>query len=114
MPCQQLVERIGELLHAFGLEHLDDIVVVDAGRRQINEQLLRLGPALENRVSANLAVIGKRLDGLRRHRVHRVGADQLLDVDHVAIGGVLRRRGRPERPLLRGTGGSQALPPRAG
>ena len=33
------------------------------------------------------------------HRVHGVRADQLLDVDHVAVGRVLGRGGGPERPL---------------
>ena len=36
---EELVERVGELLHALGLERLDDVVVVDAGLAQLLEQL---------------------------------------------------------------------------
>ena len=45
-PVEQLVERVGELLHAFRLERVDDVVVVDAGLRELSEQLLRLVDAL--------------------------------------------------------------------
>src|SRR5690606_28605702 len=44
-------------------------------------------------------VVRERLDGLERHGVDRVGADQFLDVDDVPIGGVLRGCARPEWPL---------------
>ena len=83
------------------LERLDDVVVVDAGLRELHEQLVRLVDVLDDGVAANLAVVLKRLDRLERHRVHGVRPDQLLDVDHVAVVRVLRRRRRPEAALLR-------------
>ena len=52
---------------------------------------------LEDGVAPHLAVILERLHGLERHGVHRLGADQLLDVDHVAVFGVLRRGGGPRQ-----------------
>ena len=96
----QLVERVGELLHALALERRDDVVVVDAGRGELGEQLLGLRDALEHRVAAHLAVVAEGLERLGRHRVDGVGADQLLDVHHVAVGRVLGRGRGPERPLL--------------
>ena len=45
------------------------------------------------------AVIDERLDGGVGQRVDRVGADQLVDVQRVGIGGVLRRGAGPQRPL---------------
>src|SRR5207244_9793289 len=38
---QQLLERVGELLHALLLQRLDDIVVVDAGVCEIVQELAR-------------------------------------------------------------------------
>ena len=58
----------------------------------------------------DLAVILERGDRLRRHRVHRVGADQLLDVDHVAVVRVLRRRRGPEAALRARALRGQPLP----
>lgn len=58
-------------------------------------------------------MVEERLDGGRRHRVHRAPADQLLDVPHVAQPGVLGGGGCPQASLRRGSGLGQALPPRA-
>ncbi len=50
------------------------------------------------------------LHRLERHRVDGVRADQLLDVEHVAVGGVLRRRGRPEAALGAGALAGEECP----
>ena len=65
-------------------------------------------------VRSATAVVLERPDRLERHRVHRVRPDQLLDVDHVAVVGVLRRRRRPQAALRRGAGGRQLVPVRPG
>ena len=109
-----LLERVRELLDAFRLERLDDVVVVDTHVAKLPDQRARLVEAFEHRVAAHLAVILERLDRLERHRVHGVGPDQLLDVDHVAVGRVLRRRRRPQAALLRRALPLEVLPARAG
>src|SRR4051812_24706621 len=54
---EQLLERVGELLHAFELERLRDVVVVDTDALQIVEECVRVVPAVEHGVAAHLAVI---------------------------------------------------------
>ncbi len=46
-----------------------------------------------------VAVVGERLDRGVGHRVDGVGPDQLVDVQRVRVGLVLRRRARPQRAL---------------
>ena len=52
------------------------------------------------------------LQSRERHRVHRVAADQRLDVEHVAVRLVLGAGRGPERPLPRGALCRQRLPAR--
>src|SRR6185295_16824703 len=112
-PVEQVRERVGEFLHALALEGLDHVVVVDAGLRELVEDAVRLvDVALEGR--RDLAVVLESLDRLLRHRVHRLGPDQLLDVDHVAVVGVLGRRRGPEAALLPRALRLESLPARAG
>ena len=110
---EQLVERLGELLDALALQRLDDVVVVDARRRERVERARRAVDVLVERV-ARPRRGPERLDGLARHRVDGVGADQLLDVEHVAVVGVLGRRRRPQAALRRRALGPQRLPRVAG
>src|SRR5919109_783430 len=98
-PVEQLLERIGKLLLALLLQRLDDAVVVDAGLGEIVQQPARFVNALRQRLGDS-AVILEGLDRLLRHRVHRRRPDQLLDVHHVAVLGVLRRGGCPQAALL--------------
>src|SRR5207245_7346334 len=70
----QLVERVAELLHAFALERVGHVVVVDAGLAEVVEELARLVQSLLEGVCDD-AVILEGLDRLLRHRVHGVGAD---------------------------------------
>src|SRR3954452_23534611 len=107
-----LAERVRELLHAFRLERVGDVVVVDAGGCELLQEPVRLVDPFEHGVAAHLAVILEGADRLERHRVHRLGADQLLDVHDVAVVGVLRRGGRPEAALLRRAFPLEVRPPR--
>ena len=59
-------------------------------------------------------VVAGGLDGRVRHRVDRVGADQLVDVQRVRVGRVLGRGRRPQRPLHVRALRRQRLPARAG
>jgi hypothetical protein len=63
MPAQ-LLERVGELLHALRLERRDDVVVVDADLGELVEQGMCLVDALGQRV-AHLAVVLEGPHGLR-------------------------------------------------
>ena len=62
----------------------------------------------------DLAVVGERVDDRLRHRVDHAGGDQLLDVDHVAVVGVLGRGRRPQRTLRVRAGVGERLPAVAG
>src|SRR6188472_4306501 len=75
-----LVERVGELLHALLLERVGHVVVVHACGGELLEELARVADSLEHRVAAHLAVLLERVDRLERHRVHRLRPDELLDV----------------------------------
>ena len=48
------------------------------------------------------------------HRIHRVGTDQFLHVEHVAVRGILGSRARPKQPLHVRAFGPQLLPTGAG
>ena len=111
---EQLGERVGELLHALGLERRDDVVVVDAGvaRARRSAAAPRRRPRAPSRL--HLAVVLEGRDRLVRHRVDGLGRDQLLDVHHVAVVRVLRRGRRPEAALLRRALALEVLPARAG
>ena len=76
----------------------DDVVVVDPGLGDPLEDPLRLVEVPLER-GRDLAVVLERLDRLLGHRVHGLGADQLLDVHHVAVLRVLRRGRGPEAAL---------------
>ena len=45
------------------------------------------------------AVVQRGLERVGRHRVHGVGADQVVDIERVGVGGILGARARPERTL---------------
>src|SRR5262249_14684749 len=110
---EQLRERVRELLHALPLERVDDVVVVDAGLGDLLEYAPRLVQVSLKR-ERHLAMVFEGRDRLLRHRVDRLGADQVLDVEHVAVVRVLRRGRGPEAALRRGALRAQRLPALAG
>src|SRR6266545_3924439 len=95
---EELLERLRELLDALALERLGDVVVVDACLRDLLEDALRLVDALFERWGHSPVVL-EGPDRLLGHRVHRLGADELLDVEDVRVGGILRRGRGPEAAL---------------
>ena len=110
---QQLREGVAELLDPVLQEVVRDLREGDPRLVQRRERgprsrrvLLEAGP--------RAAVIAERGEGVRRHRVHGVGADQLLDVEDVRVARVLGARARPEDPLRPGALLSERLPSRAG
>ena len=90
-----------------------DVVVVDADRRSSSSSSLASSSPARARVDAHLAVVLEGLDRLLRHRVHRVRADQLLDVEDVAVRGVLGRGGGPQAALRQRALRLERLPARA-
>ena len=60
------------------------------------------------------AVIAERVHCPRWHSVDRVGADQLLDIEHVAVFGILGAGARPKQPLRARALGTELLPARPG
>src|SRR4051812_42939996 len=110
-PVEQLLERVGELLHALLLERRHDVVVVDAHRGQLLvQQRLGLLEVVLDGVAAHLAVILEGPDRLLRHRVHRARPDQLLDVEDVPVRRVLRGSGSPQTALRQRTLHLERLP----
>src|SRR5205823_12585761 len=81
---EELGEGVDELLDALLLEHPHDVVVVDPRRGEVVEQLMRLVEPLLERVG-DAPVVLEGLDRLLRHRVHGLGAGQLLGVHHVPV-----------------------------
>ena len=101
---EQLVHRVLERLDAVVEQRRGDVVDVDAGVGQRGE--------LRGRVDAgaaglDLAALGDGQQRRQRHRVDRVGPDQLVDVHGLRVGRVLDPGRRPQRPLHRGAGGAQ-------
>src|SRR5262249_7272790 len=94
----QPVEGLGEEPDAVELELPSDRLQVDAQLAERPPDAARLVDAGVDR-ARDLAVLAERRQRLRRHGVDGVRSDQLLDVHHVAIGGVLGAGARPERPL---------------
>src|SRR3954454_1036480 len=111
---EQLAERLRELLDTLLFQSVDDVVVVDARVAQVVEELARAVDVALERVAGDLAVVLEGLDRLGRHGVHRVRADQLLDVHRVLVGVVLDRRRRPKAALRPRALARELLPAVAG
>ena len=106
---QQLPEGVGEELHAFHEQLVGDFL---HGDPDFGERGHRVSGGLHilHEACARLPVVAKRLEGRGRDRVDGIGPDQLLDVDHVAVVGVLGPRAGPEQPLRLGALAGQGLP----
>ena len=107
---QQLVEALLEAGHALALELLGDVGHVDA---DVGQALPRRLGGVDAGIDAPFerAVVGERLDRRVGQRVDRVRSDQLVDVQRVRVGRVLRRRARPQRSLDPRPSSRQRLPP---
>ena len=93
---QQLVHRRDEGLDAVAQQLVGDVVDVDARRAQRVE--VRRGVERGGR-AAHLGLGGRGLQGRQRHRVHRVGPDEAVDVQRLRVRRVLDAGGGPERAL---------------
>jgi hypothetical protein len=69
----------------------------ETGRARTSGAQVRL-----HRVLADDAVIGKGIDGLVRHGIDGVRADERLDVTHIVVEGILGARAGPEGALHAG------------
>jgi len=91
---KQLMEGIGELLHAFILELLGHLIVVDADFLKS----VKFRVSLRNVVldaKAHSTVIAEVLNSFQRHRIHGVWANEFLRVQHIAIGRIFGTRAGP-------------------
>src|SRR5205085_12043366 len=109
----QLVERIGELLDAVLLQPQRDLVHGDASLLDRRERGARLVDVLIDG-ALHHGVVEEGLDCPRRHRVHGVGADELLGVEDIAILGVLGAGAGPQAALCAGALLRQRVPARTG
>ena len=107
--AEQLVERVGEQLHAFLDQLCRHRVDRDAGPIQRRHRLLGLVDILLE-ARPHLPVIAERIHRRRRNGVDRVGSDQLLDIEHVAVVLVLGAGARPKQPLHPRALGAAASP----
>ncbi len=105
----QFVERLLEARHALSFELGCHVVHVDADS---GERIPDLAGRLDVGVDAagDRAVVAEGLQRVVGQGVHRVRADQLVDVERVGVRRVLGRRRRPQRPLHAGAACSERLP----
>ena len=106
---QQLPEGVGEELHAFDEQLVGDVLHGDPDLGERGHGVSG-GLHIFHEACARPPVVAKRVEGRRRDRVDGIGPDQLLDVDDVAVVGVLGSRACPEQPLRLGALGGQGLP----
>jgi hypothetical protein len=110
---QELREGLDELLQPVGQEVVRDLGQGNPGFLELVEDLHGVGH-FGFQAGPGPAVVAERVQGLGRHRVHGLGADQLLDVDHVAVVRVLGAGAGPEYALGLGALGEERVPARAG
>src|SRR4051812_38667167 len=84
-----------EAAHAFALERVGEVAVVDARAGKVLDDAPRTIDIAGDRVGLRIAVVVQRVDRRLCQRVDRVAPDQLVDVERVGVGGVLGRRRRP-------------------
>ena len=96
--AEQLVESFGEQLHAVFDQRIGNRVERNAALREIGKNALGIRDVLLKAI-ARLAVIAESIECRRRHGVDRVAADQLLDIEDIAVGFVLGAGGRPQQTL---------------
>ncbi len=94
----QAFKRIGESFDAIVLQFPADLFEIDADLGQRCERPLRFVQVLFD-CQTDLAVIAEGGECRGRKRVDGVRADQVFDVEHVAVVRILRAGARPERAL---------------
>ena len=109
---EQLVGGIGEQPHALLDQLVGDGIERNSGAAKVAEHTLRVGDIGVERIG-ELAVVAERIHGRDRYGVDGVAPDQLLDIEHVAIGLVLGAGRSPQQPLRLCAFRGQRLPARA-
>ncbi len=94
----QLLERFIEGLDPLGSELLRDRAEAESLRFEVGQRAPRFVDSFFDR-QFDPAMIAKRRVRRGRHGIHRVRADERLDVQHVAVARILRPGRRPERTL---------------
>ncbi len=110
---EQRIGRIGEQLHAVFDQLLRHTGQIEAEAVGFGHDVARLVHVLGQR-GADLPVVAEGVHRCRRNGVDGVAADQLLDIQHVAIRLVLHAGAGPEQALRIGAGGGELLPAIAG
>ncbi len=95
---EELMERVGELLHSLIQQLLGNLVVMDANFLEGCKLRLSLRDVVLY-AQADLSVVAEVLDGLKRHGINGMGAYQFLGVEHIAICGIFGARAGPQRSL---------------
>ena len=110
---QQLVEGLGEGVHALVLERLLHVEHVDAGLGQAGQGgRSRVGIGVDGPLQRPVVLEGAQ--GRLGHGVDGGRPDQAVHVEQVGVARVLGRGGGPQRPLHPGALGPQRLPALAG
>ena len=107
--AEQIIRRIGKELHAVLDEMLGHAWQIQAQPFGFRQDVPRLFQPLAQRVLGT-AMRAEGIHGRGRHGVDRIAADQLLDVQHIAIGLVLGAGAGPEQALRIGARCRQLLP----
>ena len=105
----ELVGGIGEQLDAVLDQLGGDRIERDAGFLEFGEHAPGVLDIFLEAV-AQLAVVAEGIERRRRHGVDGVGADQLLDIEHVAVVLVLGAGRGPQQPLRLGALGRELVP----
>ena len=87
---------------------------VHAGLAEGGERRLGLGLVVARDRVRGVAVLGEGVERRLGQRVHRVRRDEVVDVEHVGVGGALRAGRGPERALDARARGGETVPGRAG
>src|SRR5215469_2187647 len=93
------------------LQALGYLVVLDADRLELAENLPRVVVVRANRVRDHLAMVGEGAQRGLGHGVDHVGCDEVADITGVAVSRILDRRRRPQRPLRASSRRLQRGPP---
>ena len=96
--CQQLFERLYELLHPLVLQLLSEVVDIDAEFGKKEKDILGLLEPLF-KPCFRLAVIAVGVERFPGDRIDRFRSDQCLDILDVAVLGILRAGAGPKNAL---------------
>src|SRR5579883_2669546 len=111
--CKQLVHGLGEEPHTFFLQLLRDGAEIETQVLQPLEIGASLIDAFQKGGAADAAVLPEGVQGGNRHRVHGVGPNQLLDIEHIRISRILGAGAAPQDALRAGAARPQVPEPLA-